>query len=539
MIRFRIVSSKNVEHLRDSDRKGANQSEFYEFLYPQAIEFGNVRDKTGKLIRQMQNSPVVAWMVIDHHRFLLTDKVNRSFRDMFSNRRHFLKQTAVGSALISVPYFSTSSRLRGQDANSKPTIASIGVGGSRGRYNRGGNVARQAARFGQMIAVCDVDDLHAEQFNQSFGGKLNTYRDYRELFDKEKPDVVTIGTPDHWHVPIAITALRSGADVYCEKPLTLTIQEGIDICRVVKETGRVFQVGTQQRSENNERFLKAIAIAHSGRLGANVNAYVAIGGAPKDKEFQSTPAPDDIDWDMWVGPAPAADYCEQRRRMFRWWFEYSGGKMTDWGAHHIDIAQWALGFGSTGPVSVSGTGKFPPLIPDDVNWNAFLNGEAKLPNTYNTVTEFSIDLKFENGSVLNVNHQYRRPEENIDFGNGILLEGDKGRIFVNRGKLQGAPVDNLTEKDNAELEEIIGQLYKGKPRGGHMKNFFDCLEDRSLPVADVFTHHRTMSSCHMCNIALMLGRELNWDPKAEKFVGDDQANLLMSRTSRKAYAVTA
>ena len=144
------------------------------------------------------------------------------------------------------------------------------------------------------------------------------------------------------------------------------------------------------------RFLKAIAIAQSGRLGKNVNAFVAIGGAPKGGPFEDTVAPEDIDWDRWVGPAPEAKYSDNRRRYIRWYFEYSGGKMTDWGAHHIDIAQWALGMSDTGPVSVSGTGKFPPLVPDNFDWQAFLNGDVSLPNGYNTATEFSIDLTFAN-----------------------------------------------------------------------------------------------------------------------------------------------
>jgi len=455
------------------------------------------------------------------------------------SRREFLKHSAATGAAISVPYIWTSSYTQARDLNSKAKVASIGVGGSRGRYNQGGHIARRAAELGTMIAVCDVDDLHTAEFNKNLGGKLNMYSDYRELLEKEKPDVVTVGTPDHWHVPISIAALRAGADVYCEKPLTLTIQEGIDISKVVKETGRVFQVGTQQRSENDSRFLKAIAIVQSGRLGKNVNAYVAIGGAPNEGPFDTTATPEGIDWDMWVGPAPAADYSEERRRMFRWWYEYSGGKMTDWGAHHIDIAQWALGFDHSGPVSVSGAGKFPSIVPDNFNWNAYFNGDATLPSGYNTATEFSIDLKFENGSVMQVNNHYKREEGGIDFGNGILFEGDKGRIFVNRGKLEGKPVQNLTEKDNEELDKKIAELYKGKKPGQHMRNFFECVEDRELPASDVYTHHRTMTSCHLCNINLMLGRDLQWDPKNEKFVGDDQANALMSRQSRKVGSATA
>jgi len=451
---------------------------------------------------------------------------------MNTTRREFLKRSAAVGAIASTPLIWTKNSAFGGNLNGKPTVAAIGVGGSRGRYNQGGNIARNAARLGQMIACCDVDDLHTAEFNNDFDNKLNLYRDYRDLLEKEKPDVVTIGTPDHWHVPIAIAAMRAGCDVYCEKPLTLTIQEGIDVRRVVEETGRVFQVGTQQRSQNDSRFLKAIAMVQSGRLGKNVNAYVAIGGGPSEGPFESSPAPSDLDWEMWVGPAPKAEYSEQRRRMFRWWFEYSGGKMTDWGAHHIDIAQWALGFDHSGPTKVSSKGKFPPIVPDDFNWAAFLDGQATLPNGYNTATEFSIDLEFANGSVLNVSHHYKRDDDRTDFGNGILLEGDAGRIFVNRGKLEGKPVDDLTEADNKDIDDRVAELYKGKKPGNHMSNFFECLEDRQQPISDVATHHRTMTSCHLCNISLMLGRDLVWDPKNENFNGDDQATALMSRKRR-------
>ncbi|MDH3718618.1 MAG: Gfo/Idh/MocA family oxidoreductase [Planctomycetota bacterium] len=455
---------------------------------------------------------------------------------MKTTRRDFMKNSAAAGGLAAIPYLWTSSYARAEDVNSKPTVAAIGVGGSRGRFNQGRSIARRAAGHGRMIACCDIDDQHTAEFNRDFDGKLNLYRDYRVLLEREQPDVVTIGTPDHWHVPISIAALRTGCDVYCEKPLTLTIQEGIDICKVVKETGRVFQVGTQQRSQDGLKFLKAIAIAQGGRLGKNVNAFVAIGGAPTGGPFEPAQSPCDMDWDLWLGPAPHAEYSDHRRQQFRWWFEYSGGKMTDWGAHHIDIAQWALGMDHTGPVKVSGNGKFPPLVPDSFDWKRFLDGEATLPNGYNTASEFSIDLEYVNGAKLSVNNKYDRGDGKTSFGNGILLEGDAGRIFVNRGKLQGKPVDDLTDKDNEELNERIGKLYKDKKPGDHMANFFQCLEDRQQPVSDVVTHHRSMTSCHLCNINLMLGRDLNWDPQKEQFVGDEQATALMSRKPRAGYA---
>ncbi|MCD0461491.1 Gfo/Idh/MocA family protein [Roseiconus lacunae] len=450
---------------------------------------------------------------------------------MSTTRRQFIKTTAAASAMATTGIASVGA-LQAQENSKKLRLAAIGVGGSRGRYNRGGSIARGAAKFADMIAVCDVDDLHTEEFNQAFGGKLNKYRDYREMLQKEKPQVVTIGTPDHWHVPIAIEALRSGADVYCEKPLTLTIDEGKQIRKVVEETGRVFQVGTQQRSTKS-LFLTAIAMVHTGHLGNNVNAYVAIGGAPGDGPFETTEAPDDLDWNLWLGPAQEAGYCEERRRMFRWYFDYSGGKMTDWGAHHIDIAQWALAPGETGPTRVKGSGEFPKIVPSNFDWPSYLDGELSLPNGYNTATKFSIDLSFDNGSTINVNDRYKREGDNVDFPNGILFEGDKGRIFVNRGKLEGGPVNRLTDADKKELDAYITKLCKGKKPGDHMGNFFECIGDRSKPISDVWSHQRTMTSCHLCNIALMTGRELKWDPKREVFIDDEDANRYLSRKSRQ------
>ena len=209
--------------------------------------------------------------------------------------------------------------------------------------------------------------------------------------------------------------------------------------------------------------------------------------------------------------------------------------MTDWGAHHIDIAQWALGMDKTSPVEIGGTGNFPPIVPDKFDFNAYFEGKATLPHGYNAATKFSIDLKFANGAVINVNDNYASEDGKTKFGNGILFVGSKGRIFVNRGKLTGKPYETLSESGKKDLDAAVAKLYKGKPLNGHMANFFGSLEDRSDPISDVYSHHRTMTSCHMCNIALMVGRKLKYDPKKEVFLGDDQANALMKRPSRNKY----
>jgi predicted dehydrogenase len=363
------------------------------------------------------------------------------------------------------------------------------------------------------------------------------YTDYRQLLEREKPQVVTIGTPDHWHAPIAIAALEAGCHVYCEKPLTLTIEEGIRIRDAVKKSGRVFQVGTQQRSENGSRFLKAIAIVQSGRLGKNIKAHAAIGGIkPPFGPFEYCKPPAGLDWDMWQGGATAVDYSTERQKEFRWFFDYSGGKMTDWGAHHIDIAQWALGHDRSGPVKISGAGKFTPIVPDKFDWVAYLAGKEKLPNGYHTASEFDINLEYSDGAVLHVCDEYESEDKKTKHENGILFVGDEGRIFVNREKLTGKPVEEMTKDDEQKLDEAVNKLYGGKQPTNHMQNFFDCIASGGTPISDVETHHRTMTSCHLCNIALMLGRDLKWDPAKEQFEGDEQAAMLVSRPRRDKFS---
>src|SRR3954470_5334704 len=344
---------------------------------------------------------------------------------MNPSRREFFKRSALTGALVSIPHvWAEAKSTPGKDGD-KPTVAAIGVGGSRGAYSQGGADARRAAEFGRLNAVCDVDVVHCGEFNAKSDHKLAMYDDYRKMLEREKPDIVTIGTPDHWHVPIAIASLHAGCDVYCEKPLTLTIEEGFRIRKAVKETNKVFQVGTQQRSENESRFLKAIAIVKSGLLGKKVNAHAAIGGAPTGGPFETTKPIEGLNWDMWVGPAQESDYSKERRKEFRWYYDYSGGKMTDWGAHHIDIAQWALGHDHSGPVKVSGTGSFPPSVPEKFDWAAYLDGKAKLPNSYHTPTKFNLNLEYADGSVLNVCDEYKSEDGKTTFPNGILFEGEK------------------------------------------------------------------------------------------------------------------
>jgi myo-inositol 2-dehydrogenase/D-chiro-inositol 1-dehydrogenase len=440
-----------------------------------------------------------------------------------SSRRRFL-QTSAGLA-AATPYLWTSARARAEDKNDRPNMASIGLGGM------GSHDGRSASRFADMVACGDVDRQRAENFANHFDKKPQIYGDYRKLLERQDVDVVTIGTPDHWHVKIAIDALKAGKDVQCQKPLTLTIDEGKRICKTVKETGKIMHIGTQQRSENRSMFLKAVVLALSGRLGKKLTATCSIGGGPGGKPFQNADPPAHLDWDFWLGQTPKVPYCRPRcHGSFRWWLEYSGGKMTDWGAHHIDIAQWGLGYTDSGPVEAEGTAEFPDVYPDDFDAVKFFNGEQKLINGYNTARQFKITLTYENGNRMIVQHG---PD------NGIWFEGEKGKIFVNRGRLTGKPIEELTDADKEWLDQEVVKLYLGMQPGDHMRHFFECLKQRKFTISDPFTHHRTMTACHLCNLAILLKRKLKWDPAKEDFVGDQQASALRSRRQRAPYTIEA
>ena len=438
------------------------------------------------------------------------------------SRRSFLTSSTVLAAAGAAPYVFTSRAAKAKAANDRLGIGAIGTGGM------GSGIGHGAGGRGEMRACADADTTRAERFAERYEGRCAVYQDYRRVLDRDDIQVVTIGTPDHWHTKPAIEALQAGKHVYCEKPLTLTIEEGQLICRVVRQTGLVFQVGSQQRSDRG-RFLTAVALARSGRLGKPLTATCSLGAGPGGGPFATADPPPHLDWDLWLGQCPVVPYTPQRcHGNFRWWLEYSGGKMTDWGAHHVDIGQWGLGHELTGPVEIEGEGNFPN-IPDDFDPVAFYAGKQEIPNGYNTATTFKVTATFADGAKLVIQHG---PD------NGVWFEGDRGRIFVNRGRISGRPIEELTDADREWLNEETAKLYKGAPfQGGHMGNFFWCIENDAEPVSDVFTHHRAVSTCHMANHAMLLGRKLRWDPKREVFRGDDVANALIARPRRAPYDI--
>ncbi len=458
---------------------------------------------------------------------------------MSQTRRGFVKSASLAAlASAASPYWFAPSSLAApfRSPNERPILGCIGTG------SRWGAVGPAAMNFSDCAAVCDVDANHAgrgrevalkKQSQPAAERTVDVYEDYRKILDRPEIDVVTIVTPDHWHSKIAIEAMRAGKDVYCEKPLTLTIEEGKQIRKVLEETGRVFQVGTQQRSEMGLRFLHAVAMVREGRIGELQTVTVAIGGAPSSGEIPVVDVPAGLNWEKWLGQAPLTEYRHKGNGRgnsrchyeFRWWYEYSGGKMTDWGAHHVDIAAWAFDLSDTGPVKVEPVMAEHPVPLKD--------GMPTDPSQYNTATKFHVTATFENGAVLHI----RDRAQDLGFDNGLMLEGSEGRIFVNRGKLTGTAVDDL--KQNPLKEETMTALYKGKQPGNHMKNFFECIGDRTQPISDVHTHHRAMTVCHLSNIAIRLNRTLEWNPQTEQIVNDPEAALWQAREQRKGYEIEA
>jgi predicted dehydrogenase len=418
------------------------------------------------------------------------------------------QSAAVAVGAVVTPYIWTSRQaMAAESKNDRFNVAAIGTGG------RGSFIGNQAGSRGNMLACCDVDRRRAEGFASRYDGSCQVYGDYRQVLDRKDIELVTIGTPDHWHAKIAVEAMRAGKDVYCEKPLTLTIEEGKLLCRTVKETGRVLQVGTQQRSEFNGVFLLAVALARSGRLGQRLRAKASVGQAKQGGPFAATTPPTHLDWDFWLGPAPRSAYCPERSHYdFRWWFEYAGGQVTSWGVNHVDIALWALGLEGTGPIEVRGTGRFPSI-----------------PNGFNVPTTFQCEMEFADGRTIELDSDKNRLE----------IAGEKGRIFVDRRRLSGEPVENLSKTERERLQRQANSLCRGKLPGSHMANFFDCVKDRSLPISDAFTHHRALTACHLCNIAMKLDRPVRWDPAREDIVGDPEATALLARPQREPYGIEA
>ncbi|QDT53724.1 Inositol 2-dehydrogenase [Caulifigura coniformis] len=434
----------------------------------------------------------------------------------FQSRRRFLKASAgLAAAGVFVPYSFSAAQPATRSPNERFRIASIGM-----KY-QGSVIADKAQAHGDIVAICDVDRDIAEKAKAQFGGKAALFEQYQDMLQRPDIDVVTIGSPDHWHTAMVIDAVRAGKDVYCEKPLTLTVDEGKALCRAVQKSGRVVQVGSWQRSDHNFRL--ACELVRGGRIGTLQKVTVILGKNKTGGPFARVPVPSNLNWNLWQGQTPDVPYIAERSHYtFRWWYEYSGGQMTDWGAHHIDIAQWGIGMDNSGPVEIDGRCRLPQVA-----------------DGYNVAVDYQVKYRYANGVEMEV----------LDEGrNGVMFEGTAGRVFVNRGTVAGAPVDELKARplDRGDFtlygaDNLDRPIRTGKLDAiiNHMGNFFDCVASRKRPLSDVVSQHRSATTCHLGNISMRLGRPLKWDPEAERFVGDDEANTWLAREQRKGFEIEA
>lgn len=458
------------------------------------------------------------------------------------NRRHFLIGSGAALGASFIPYYCSSTSLAQEKIAEKERfrVGCVGVG------NMGRGDAAGFSHCADVVAVCDLDNnygiartLKNKRIGLFRDGKRTlpqAYHDYRELLDRKDIDIISIGTPDHWHVKIAIEALQAGKNVFCQKPLTMTLEENQLIRNAaLKYNQQVFQVGTQQRSMLH-LFGTAVLMTQRGILGKLKRISCILGKGPVSPDIPLAKVPDSFDYDFWQGqiegyPYMASEQVNEGRGnprysrchgTFRYWYEYAGGLFTDWGAHHIDCALWALGYQKkgTGPVLIDGRKAKHPV--------PFENGLPLVNNRFNTSNEFEISIKFSEGPELLIVNDH--PD-----GNGILFEGENGTIHVNRDRIKGKPYE---EKHHLKFtDEDYAALAKGKPRESHKDNFLRCIREGGLPMSDVFTHVQAMNVCHLCSIAARLNRVIKWDPVTETIKDDPLAMSFFARKQRKGWEI--
>jgi predicted dehydrogenase len=440
------------------------------------------------------------------------------------SRRGFLQHSVAALAAGGLPVWFARELVAAEDkpkpravaANDRIIMGAIGIGSpqSRGRAIMGAAASKDGVQY---VAVCDVDKRHRERAVDDVKkasktkGDVAAFEDFRELLAKKDINAVTIATPDHWHALVAVAALKAGKDVYCEKPLSLTIADGRAIADVAKKTGRVFQTGSQQRSEMKGFFRLAAELVRNGRLGKIKKIETRIGSNPVSPELPKVEPPKELNWNFWLGPTPMVDYVELTKNKqvftrchyeFRWWYEYSGGKITDWGAHHNDIAQWGMNMDASGPVAVEATGTKP----------------SESHNAYNTHPDFEIHYTYADGTPLVCMSKGE---------NGIRFEGEDGKwIFASRGKIEASDKKLLDEP----LPTGAVRLHAA-PNGDHMLDFLTAIRSGGKTACPAEVGHRSATVCHLGSIALRLGKKLKWDPKQERF-DDEEANKMIQRPYR-------
>lgn len=440
-------------------------------------------------------------------------------KPFYVSRRSFLRTCTVTAAATGLPLWFVERELSAAEPaaqppgpNDRPGIGLIGCGGM------GRGDASNARRFGDIVAVCDVDESHVEAAAKQFtkdGKAPAKYGDFRKLLERDDVQVIIQACPDHWHTLVNLASVKAGKDVYGEKPLTLTIDEGKHLVKTVRERKAVFQTGTQQRSDN--RFRLACELVRNGRVGKLQQITVFLPAGLRGGPFASLPVPTGLNWDYWLGQAPKVDYVKERcHTTFRYWLDYSGGTMTDWGAHHNDIARWALG--QEGPTAVEAKVLAEPI-----------------PGGYTAISEYEVTFTWAGG----VRHVAKTTRDDNIFGgvvnkegqrNGIRFEGSDGWIWVTRGDIDASKDDIITTPLPASAVRL-------EASGDHMGNFFACVRSRKDPIAQVEVGHRSASLCHLAAIAMRLRRPLKWDANTEQFTGDGaaEANAYVAREMRQPY----
>ncbi len=445
----------------------------------------------------------------------MTDRMSFSI-----SRRDFLKKTTLAASALTIPSIVPASVLGAYSPGQKINLGFIGVGGM-GMQNLKGFLPKEKV---QVVAVCDVEE-ESNQYGGYYTGRdlgrapakrnvekfyankkniiqykgCDAYEDYRDVLARKDIDAVVVCTPDHWHVPISVAAAKAGKDIYCEKPLTLTIGQGRVLADVVKRYKTVFQTGSHQRSSG--LFRNACELVRNNRIGQLKKMHIQIPGnncfcQPAWKPME---VPKTFNYDMWLGPAPYAPYHKQRCHYdFRFILDYSGGQMTNWGAHHFDIAQWGSGHDDSGPVEIQGSGEFP---------------KSGLFTTCTKVNKLT--YRYANGVEINTKMG----------GSDVMFEGTDGWIRVSRESISASDPEILTSKIGPD--EI--HLYESYD---HRENFLECIETRKDPICSAETGHRSATVCHLGNIAMLLGRKLKWDPARERFTNDDEANRMINRAMR-------
>jgi len=427
-------------------------------------------------------------------------------RDL-SRRQLLQRATGIASGAMVLPYFVRASALGKAGsvaASERVTLGFIGVGSHGIGMNLNTFLGQPDA---QAVAVCDIDPAHLNKardtVNKRYGNNdCATYQDFRDVLAREDIDAVMISTPDHWHVPISIAAAKAGKDVECEKP-TLTVHEGRVLCETMKRYNRVFQWSTEDRAVHI--YHRMCELVRNGRIGSIHTIRVELPSGPHNPgNPRPMPVPKGFDYDMWLGPAPWVPYTKDRCHWnFRWILDYSGGQLTDWGAHLLDGAQWGNDTEHTGPVEVKGKG-------------VFCKG-----GLYDTAKEYRIEYKYADGVNLIV----------TSGTSSLKFEGTEGWIG-NRG--WRAP---LQAEPRSVLGSAIGpdEVHLYTCRGGEQRNFLDCVRSRKPCYFPPEIGQRCFTIAHIGNISMLLGKKLKWDPDKEQFVNDEEANRMLSRSMRSPW----